>query len=64
MGNLSFNKIIAPHHPLKQPTQPPTPELIAFCEKLTGVIAIASLTNEPLEAPLTRVPPNLNQRGF
>ncbi|MBS0017468.1 MAG: hypothetical protein KFF72_14150 [Arthrospira sp. SH-MAG29] len=36
----------------------PTPELISFCAKLTGVIAIAFLTEEPLEAPLKGFPPN------
>ncbi|WP_436836064.1 NACHT C-terminal alpha/beta 1 domain-containing protein [Laspinema palackyanum] len=36
----------------------PTPELISFCEKLPGVIAVASLTEEPLEAPLKGFPPN------
>ncbi|WP_422894317.1 hypothetical protein [Phormidium pseudopriestleyi] len=36
----------------------PTPELITFCEKLTGVIAVAFLTEEPLEAPLKGFPPN------
>ncbi|ULB47177.1 HEAT repeat domain-containing protein, partial [Limnospira fusiformis KN01] len=40
-----------------EPTQP-TPEAIAFCQKLTGVIAIAFLTEEPLEAPLKGFPPN------
>lgn len=35
-----------------------TPELISFCEKLTGVIAVAFLTEEPLEAPLKGFPPN------
>ncbi|MGL4501987.1 MAG: hypothetical protein ACRCU2_23175, partial [Planktothrix sp.] len=39
------------------PTKP-TPELITFCQKLTGVIAIAFLTEEPLEAPLKGFPPN------
>ncbi|MCT7957164.1 HEAT repeat domain-containing protein [Laspinema palackyanum] len=36
----------------------PTPELIAFCEKLIRVIAVAFLTDEPLEAPLKGFPPN------
>ncbi len=36
----------------------PTPELITFCEKLTGVIAVAFLTDAPLEAPLKGFPPN------
>jgi hypothetical protein len=40
-----------------EPTQP-TPEAIAFCQKLTGVIAIAFLTDDPLEAPLKGFPPN------
>jgi HEAT repeat protein len=40
-----------------EPIQP-TPSLITFCEKLTGVIAIAFLTDEPLEAPLKGFPPN------
>ncbi|MGC9524577.1 MAG: hypothetical protein ACP5D7_03465 [Limnospira sp.] len=31
---------------------------IAFCQKLTGVIAVAFLTEEPLEAPLKGFPPN------
>ncbi|AFY81282.1 HEAT repeat domain-containing protein [Oscillatoria acuminata] len=39
------------------PTKP-TPSLIAFCQKLTGEIAIAFLTDEPLEAPLKGFPPN------
>jgi hypothetical protein len=52
MGNLSFNKIIAPHHPLKQPIPTPTPEIITFCEKLTGVIAVVFLTDDPLDALL------------
>ncbi|WP_410223503.1 NACHT C-terminal alpha/beta 1 domain-containing protein [Limnospira platensis] len=36
----------------------PTPELISFCAKLTGVIAIAILTEDPLDAPLKGFPPN------
>ncbi|MCT7951609.1 NACHT domain-containing protein [Ancylothrix sp. C2] len=41
-----------------EPIQP-TPELIAFCEKLTGVIEkIAFLTGQPLEAPLKGFPPD------
>ncbi|MGL4498623.1 MAG: hypothetical protein ACRCU2_06120, partial [Planktothrix sp.] len=39
------------------PTKP-TPELIAFCQKLTREIAVAFLTDEPLEAPLKGFPPN------
>ena len=31
---------------------------MAFCQKLTGVIAIAFLTEEPLEAPLKGFSPN------
>ncbi|BDT15555.1 MAG: hypothetical protein P5700_23095 [Arthrospira platensis PCC 7345] len=31
---------------------------MAFCQKLTGVIAIAFLTSEPLEAQLKGFPPN------
>ena len=38
--------------------QHPTPELISFCETLTGVIAVAVLTDDPLEAPLKGFPPN------
>ncbi|QIZ69169.1 NACHT C-terminal alpha/beta 1 domain-containing protein [Oxynema aestuarii] len=36
----------------------PTPELITFCEKLTGVIAVAFLTDDLLDAPLKGFPPN------
>ncbi|WP_446373044.1 NACHT C-terminal alpha/beta 1 domain-containing protein [Coleofasciculus sp. D1-CHI-01] len=36
----------------------PTPELITFCAKLTGVIAVAFLTDDLLEAPLKGFPPN------
>jgi HEAT repeat protein/energy-coupling factor transporter ATP-binding protein EcfA2 len=36
----------------------PTPKLTAFCHKLTNTIAIAFLTEEPLEAPLKGFPPN------
>ncbi len=36
----------------------PTPELIAFCHKLTDTVDIAWLTNEPLEAPLKGFPPD------
>jgi hypothetical protein len=42
---------------VQRPTKP-TPELIAFCQKLTGVIAVAFLTDETLEAPLKGFPPN------
>ncbi|WP_375339274.1 NACHT C-terminal alpha/beta 1 domain-containing protein [Planktothricoides raciborskii] len=42
---------------MSTPTQP-TPEAIAFCQKLTGVIAVAFLTDAPLEAPLKGFPPN------
>jgi hypothetical protein len=42
---------------VQRPTKP-TPELIAFCQKLTGIIAVAFLTKEPLEAPLKGFPPN------
>jgi HEAT repeat protein len=37
---------------------PPRNELIAFCRKLTNIVAIAFLTDEPLEAPLKGFPPN------
>ena len=37
---------------------PPRDELIAFCRKLTNIVAIAWLTDEPLEAPLKGFPPN------
>ncbi|WP_397333949.1 NACHT C-terminal alpha/beta 1 domain-containing protein [Oscillatoria salina] len=36
----------------------PTPELIAFCHKLTDTVAISWLTENPLEAPLKGFPPN------
>ncbi|MCT7969330.1 HEAT repeat domain-containing protein [Laspinema sp. D1] len=36
----------------------PSSELIAFCRKLTNIVAIAWLTDEPLEAPLKGFPPN------
>ncbi|ERT05638.1 HEAT repeats family protein [Lyngbya aestuarii BL J] len=36
----------------------PTPELTAFCHKLTNTIAIAFLTDEPLKTPLKGFPPN------
>jgi len=39
-------------------TSLPTPKLIAFCQKLSGVMAIAWLTEEPLEAPLKGFLPN------
>lgn len=39
----------------------PTPEAIAFCRKLSDTIAIAWLTNEPLEAPLKGFPPASTQ---
>ncbi|WP_449314332.1 NACHT domain-containing protein [Roseofilum reptotaenium] len=37
---------------------PPRDELIAFCRKLTNIVAIAWLTDAPLEAPLKGFPPN------
>lgn len=37
---------------------PPRDELIAFCRKLTNIVAIAWLTDRPLEAPLKGFPPN------
>ena len=36
----------------------PRDELIAFCHKLTNIVAIAWLTDEPLEAPLKGFPAN------
>ncbi|TVU52226.1 MAG: hypothetical protein EA414_18640 [Arthrospira sp. PLM2.Bin9] len=36
----------------------PTPEAIAFCEKLTDTLAVAFLTEEPLDPPLKGFPPN------
>ncbi|MGK7920602.1 MAG: histidine kinase, partial [Trichodesmium sp.] len=36
----------------------PRDELIAFCHKLTNIVAIAWLTDEPLEAPLKGFPSN------
>ena len=36
----------------------PTPEAIAFCRKLSDTIAIAWLTDEPLDPPLKGFPPH------
>ncbi|WP_158632987.1 NACHT domain-containing protein [Dulcicalothrix desertica] len=36
----------------------PSQELIAFCRKITDVVSIAWITDEPLEAPLRGFPPN------
>ncbi|MCT7958507.1 NACHT C-terminal alpha/beta 1 domain-containing protein [Laspinema palackyanum] len=54
--------LLAKHHrsdgqTFLEPIQP-TPALITFCENLTGVIAIAFLTDEPLDPPLKGFPPN------
>ncbi|MEA5419023.1 hypothetical protein VB712_07265 [Spirulina sp. CCNP1310] len=38
------------------PTKP-TPELITLCQQLTDTIAIAFLTDQPLEAPSKASPP-------
>ncbi|WP_435388830.1 NACHT C-terminal alpha/beta 1 domain-containing protein [Laspinema olomoucense] len=46
---------MAKHFP---PRPNPPQHLSPFCEKLTEVIAIAFLTDEPLEAPLKGFPPN------
>ncbi|NJL90423.1 MAG: HEAT repeat domain-containing protein, partial [Coleofasciculaceae cyanobacterium SM2_1_6] len=35
-----------------------TPELITFCYKLTNILSIAWLTDQPLEAPLKGFPPD------
>ncbi|WP_396442702.1 MULTISPECIES: hypothetical protein [unclassified Limnospira] len=57
-GNLlPHGAILFGSETVSTPTQP-TPELMAFCQKLTGVIAIAFLTDDPLEAPLKGFPPN------
>ncbi|WP_434475095.1 NACHT C-terminal alpha/beta 1 domain-containing protein [Limnospira platensis] len=57
-GNLlPHGAILFGSETVSTPTQP-TPELMAFCQKLTGVIAVAFLTEEPLEAPLKGFPPN------
>ncbi|MEB3831809.1 HEAT repeat domain-containing protein, partial [Phormidium sp. CCY1219] len=48
---LPHRAILFGSETVSTPTQP-TPELIAFCQKLTGVIAVAFLTDDPLEAPL------------
>jgi len=50
---------LLPHRALLLNNCPqPTPELITFCEKLTDTLAIALLTNQPLEAPLKGFPPD------
>ncbi|MDT9200098.1 HEAT repeat domain-containing protein [Limnospira sp. PMC 1042.18] len=54
---LPHRAILFGSETVSTPTQP-TPEAIAFCQKLTGVIAIAFLTDDPLEAPLKGFPPN------
>ena len=36
----------------------PNQELVAFCRKITDVVSIAWITDEPLEAPLRGFPPN------
>ncbi|MDT9276581.1 MAG: HEAT repeat domain-containing protein [Limnospira sp. PMC 737.11] len=54
---LPHRAILFGSETVSTPTQP-TPELMAFCQKLTGVIAIAFLTDDPLEAPLKGFPPN------
>ncbi|MFO8038702.1 MAG: hypothetical protein R6U67_04540 [Sodalinema sp.] len=62
---LPHRAILFGSETVSTPTQP-TPEAIAkrlrrriaFCQKLTGVIAVAFLTEEPLEAPLKGFPPN------
>lgn len=54
---LPHRAILFGSETVSTPTQP-TPELIAFCQKLTGVIAVAFLTDDPLEAPLKGFPPN------
>ncbi len=54
---LPHRAILFGSETVSTPTQP-TPEAIAFCQKLTGVIAIAFLTDDPLEAPLKAFPPN------
>ncbi|OKH41991.1 hypothetical protein NIES2101_33450 [Calothrix sp. HK-06] len=36
----------------------PNQELIAFCRKISDVVSIGWITDEPLEAPLRRFPPN------
>ncbi|MGC9524580.1 MAG: hypothetical protein ACP5D7_03480 [Limnospira sp.] len=54
---LPHRAILFGSETVSTPTQP-TPALIAFCQKLTGVIAVAFLTEEPLEAPLKGFPPN------
>ncbi|QJB25850.1 HEAT repeat domain-containing protein [Limnospira fusiformis] len=54
---LPHGAILFGSETVSTPTQP-TPELMAFCQKLTGVIAVAFLTEEPLEAPLKGFPPN------
>ncbi|OAB57490.1 histidine kinase [Phormidium willei BDU 130791] len=54
---LPHRAILFGSETVSTPTQP-TPELMAFCQKLTGVIAVAFLTDDPLEAPLKGFPPN------
>lgn len=36
----------------------PNQELVAFCHKITDVVSIAWITDQPLEAPLRGFPPN------
>ncbi|WP_254563647.1 NACHT domain-containing protein [Oscillatoria sp. HE19RPO] len=57
-GNLlPYGAILFGGETFSTPTKP-IPELMAFCQKLTGVIAVAFLTDEPLDPPLKGFPPN------
>ncbi len=58
LSNLKRRNLLSHRAILLTNCETPTPELIAFCEKLTGVIAVAFLTDAPLEAPLKGFPPN------
>ncbi len=58
LSNLKRRNLLSHRAILLTNCETPTPELITFCEKLTGVIAVAFLTDAPLEAPLKGFPPN------
>ncbi|WP_375339271.1 hypothetical protein [Lyngbya sp. PCC 8106] len=58
LDQLQLNEQFSHRALLLTDCEHPTPELTAFCQQLTDTVAIAFLTDEPLEAPLKGFPPN------
>ncbi len=58
LDRLQLNQQFSQRALLLTQCQHPTPELLTFCQQLTDTVAIAFLTEDPLDLPLKGFPPH------